>query len=598
MKQPATPRFAPAHHDGSPLYVSTSAPSIGDGVELRVRVSRELEVVAVHARSTPDGEPRFDLATPETAEAVADEIWWRVRVPVVNPELSYRFVLQTPGGALWLTAAGLSRTEVTDDTDFLISTAPPAPSWSDGAVVYEIFLDRFARSEAWERPALPEWADEASWTDRVPWGTERALQQVYGGDLHGVVERLDHLVALGVDVIYLTPFFPSRSNHRYDSTTFSTVDPLLGGDDGLRRLTDAAHARGMRVIGDITLNHSGDGHEWFRRALADPGSAERDFYFIDPDDESYASFCGVPTLPTFDHRSSELRARLYDGEESVIRRGVRDWGLDGWRVDVAQSAGRHGTVELNDLVARRTRGSLDPGHLLLAENQFDASRALRGEGWHGTMSYAGFSRPVWSWLARERSHEFWGTPGPIPQYTAADVRAVMTMYSSRIPWRSYSHNLTLIDSHDTARFRSIAGADRQLLAAALMFALPGIPMVFAGDEVGVEGVHLEDGRRPFPWDPEEWDPDAWSVYRELIALRRGHEALRTGGLRWLHASDDVLIFERASETGSVLVLVARDAHEPLTSPVDGASLIDGDDLVAGAPIPGEGARFGIWEVSR
>ncbi len=595
MKQHETLRFAPAHHDGSPLYVSAPHPAIGDLIELRVRVAGSLGVTAVHVRSTPDGEPRFDPAV-RTATGVDGEEWWTASVPLINVEVTYRFLLHTSAGLLWLTAAGLSRTDTTDDTDFIITAHRPAPAWSDDAVVYEVFVDRFSRSSNWERPESPEWAHPADWGDPVLWGREGALQQVYGGDLHGVAEKLDHLVELGANTLYLTPFFPSRSNHRYDSTTFDRVDPLLGGDAALIALTEAAHARGIRVLGDITLNHSGDAHEWFRRALADPGSVEREFYFIE-EDGGYASFCGVPTLPTFDHRSAELRRRLYDGEDSVIARGVSEWGLDGWRVDVAQSAGRRGEVELNALVAQRTRATLDD-HLLLAENQFDASRALRGDGWHGTMSYAGFARPVWAWLAAERSDEFWGTPGAIPPYTAADVVEVMTRYSSRIPWQSYTHNLTLLDSHDTARFRSIAGADRQLLAAALLFTLPGMPMVFAGDEVGVEGVHLEDGRRPFPWTRASWDERTWDAYRELIALRTAHPALRGGGLRWLHASDDVMVFERATADETILVAVSRGPHEVLLSPVAGRSLLGGGDLVTGAPLPLDGPGYGVWEVAR
>jgi alpha-glucosidase len=99
--------------------------------------------------------------------------------------------------------------------------------------------------------------------------------QLYGGDLQGIVEHLDHLVDLGVTVLYLTPFFPARSNHRYDASTFDVVDPVLGGDEGLAALLDAAHARGLRVVGDLTTNHTGDAHEWFLAAVADPAAPER-----------------------------------------------------------------------------------------------------------------------------------------------------------------------------------------------------------------------------------------------------------------------------------------------------------------------------------
>ncbi|MER5321907.1 glycoside hydrolase family 13 protein [Streptosporangium roseum] len=577
-----------AHHDGSPLYVADPAPCLGDRVELSVRTADALGVRRVYVRTAPDGEPRFAEASIDRVGG--SETWWRCGVEMVNPECGYRFLLHTAKGPLWLTAAGLSALDVPDTTDFTLTTHPAPPAWAAGSVIYQIFPDRFARSGRIAGP-VPGWVRQAEWDDPIPWGSPHALQQLYGGDLWGVTERLDHIAELGADLLYLTPFFPSRSNHRYDATTFERVDPLLGGDEALRALTGAAHARGMRVIGDITLNHSGDGHEWFA-----PESAVRDdFYYVDGDD--YATFAGVRTLPKFDHRSAELRHRLYEGPQSVIARYLEEFGLDGWRVDVAQSAGRHGGIELNDQVAALTRATMS-GHdaLLLAEHQFDASRALRGTGWHGTMSYAGFARPVWSWLARERSTEFWGVPGPIPHYGGADLAEVMRRYSALIPWRAYTHNLTLLDSHDTARFRSIAGRDHQHLGAALLFTLPGLPMVFAGDEVGVEGVHLEDGRRPFPWDRARWDQGTYQVYRDLVRLRRSHEALRTGGLRWLHVDDDTVVYERAVPGQTLLVQVSRASHTPIAAPVAGASLTGGPSLRPGLPMPADGPAFHVWEL--
>ncbi|WP_431895165.1 glycoside hydrolase family 13 protein [Nonomuraea sp. bgisy101] len=578
-----------AHHDGSPLYVSDPSPGLGERVEVFVRTAGALGVKRLYVRTSPDGEPRFTEARID--RATQDETWWRAPVEIVNPECGYRFLLHTERGPLWLNASGLRRTEVTDAADFTLTAYPPPPAWAADAVIYQIFPDRFARSDR-PRGPLPGWARPASWDEPIPYGRPEALQQIYGGDLWGVADRLDHIAGLGANLIYLTPFFPARSNHRYDATTFDRVDPLLGGDEALRELTARAHARGIRVIGDITLNHSGDGHDWFTSAMGDPRSPEREFYYVDGDD--YATFAGVRTLPKFDHRSAELRRRL----GRVMARYPDEFGLDGWRVDVAQSAGRHGGVELNDLVAADARAALGEGRLLLAEHQFDASAALRGDGWHGTMSYAGFARPVWSWLALERATEFWGTPGPIPLYGGRDVADVMREHAGRLPWRSYTHNLTLLDSHDTARFRSIAGRDRQHLGAALLFTLPGLPMIFAGDEVGVEGVHLEDGRRPFPWDEGTWDRQTYRTYGELVALRRSRQALRRGGLRWLRAEDDVLLFERAVPGESLLIQVSRASHAPGPAPCALSSLTGGPDLRPGEPMPGDGPAFHVWEVAR
>ncbi|WP_194893014.1 glycoside hydrolase family 13 protein [Catenulispora pinisilvae] len=591
-----------AHHDGSPLYVSDPAPRVGQKVDVFVRTSKAMAARGVHVRSTPDGEPAYTEALVD--REAGDELWWRASVPVVNAELGYRFLIETgtPGRRRWLNGTGLHDVDVTDTADFKLPTYDPPPAWAEGAVVYEIFPDRFARSAAHPVGALPDWAVPAEWDDPVAYGTPAGTKQVYRGTLWGVAEKLDYLRRLGIDALYLTPFFPSRSNHRYDASSFDFVDPLLGGDEALKELTAQAHLRGIKVIGDITLNHTGDMHPWFRRGQADPASAEAGFYYFGADRDQYASFFGVPSLPKLDHRSEELRRRLYEGPDSVIARYPAEFGLDGWRVDVAQSAGRYGAIDLNARMARSVRETLRavaPETLLLAEHQFDASATLRGDGWHGTMAYAGFTRPVLGWLGGSGTPELWGVPGRPPVHGGGEMAAVMRQFAALIPWRAVTHNMTLLDSHDMPRFRSVVGAERQALGVALLMTLPGLPMVFAGDEVGVAGaLHTEDGRRPFPWDEGAWDQGTYEVYRSLIALRRSHAALRSGGLRWLHAGEDFVLFERALPEETVVVQVSRAAHEPVAAPFAASHLLGGPDLVPGAPLPSDGPAFHVWRVER
>lgn len=598
---PAVPGPA-AHHDGSPLYIGDPAPRIGEKVDVFVRTSKALAASGVHVRSTPDGEPAYTEAQVDREDG--DEIWWRASVPMVNAELGYRFLIETakPGRRLWLNGSGLSAVDVTDTADFRLPAYDPPPAWAEGAVLYEIFPDRFARSAAHPVGDLPDWAVPADWDDPVAYGTPAGTRQVYRGTLWGVAEKLDYLRGLGIDALYLTPFFPSRSNHRYDASSFDAVDPLLGGDEALKELTAQAHLRGIRVLGDITLNHTGDTHPWFRRAQADPASPEAGFYYFGADRSQYASFFGVSSMPKLDHRSEELRRRLYEGPDSVIARYVSEFGLDGWRVDVAQSAGRYGAIDLNAQMARAVRETLRqtaPESLLLAEHQFDASATLQGDGWHGTMAYAGFTRPVVGWLGGADTPELWGTPGRPPVVGGAEMAAVMREFAALIPWRAVTHNMTLLDSHDMPRFRSLVGAGRQALGVALLMTLPGMPMVFAGDEVGVSGaLHSEDGRRAFPWDESTWDQGTYETYRSLIALRRSHAALRSGGLRWLHTADDVVLFERALPEETLVVQVSRAAHEPVISPFAASHLLGGPDLAPGTPLPGDGPAFHVWRVER
>ena len=261
---------AQPHHDGSARYLDDAAPSVGDRVPVRLRVPAGLDVDAVHVRSVVDAEPTFTHAVALESEPGEDgATWWQGDVVVGNPVVSYRFLLETTAGPQWVNGAGTWARDVADRDDFVLSSHEPPPAWLAGTVAYQIFPDRFARSGAHDDVPVGEWAIECDWDTPVAseWGL--AVRQLYRGDLTGVRERLEHLERLGVNLIYLTPFFPAGSSHRYDAATFDHVDPVLGGDAALAALVDAAHARGIRVIGDLTTNHSGNRHEWFQAALAD-----------------------------------------------------------------------------------------------------------------------------------------------------------------------------------------------------------------------------------------------------------------------------------------------------------------------------------------
>ena len=210
--------------------------------------------------------------------------------------------------------------DVTDAGDFRVSTEHRLPAWVPDQVGYQVFPDRYARGG--EPVETPAWALPADWDDPVVHRGPDVPFQWFGGTLDGVRERLGHLRDLGATLLYLTPFFAARSNHRYDAASFDEVDPVLSGDPALRRLLDAAHDLGLRVVGDLTTNHTGDLHPWFVAGDDDPAAPERDFYRI-RDDGSYESWLGVPSLPKLDHGSAEMRRRLYDGPDSVVARWLR-----------------------------------------------------------------------------------------------------------------------------------------------------------------------------------------------------------------------------------------------------------------------------------
>ncbi len=566
------------HHDGSPLHVSDDAPALGDIVRVRLRVPGGYgPLAAVRTRSNPDHEPEWTDA--ERIGAADGWDWWEAPVTVRNPRHGYRFLLQHEDGRIeWLNQTGIHGLETLDAEDFALVAEPAPPAWLHESVMYQVFPDRFARSAQADEHPTPDWAIPADWDTPVDPVMPGRAHQFYGGDLPGIIEHLDHLVGLGVNLLYLTPVFPAASNHRYDASSFLRVDPLLGGDEAYARLIEEAHARGIRVIGDLTSNHSGDRHEWFRAAFGNPGAPEEAFYyFTDDGNTAYECWLGARSLPKFDWSSEELRERFITGEDSAVARWLKPpYGADGWRVDVANMTGRLGAIDLNADVRRLLRDTvrgINPDAILLGESTNDATSDLQGDGWDGAMTYPSFTRPVWAWLSepngepyltaegeeRTESWFFGMQTGGIPRYTARDVVDSMTRFTGGIPWRVRLGNMQPLDTHDTARFATNAAPGTVPVAVGLSMTLPGVPVVFAGDEFGLTGVDGEASRTPIPWGTEEQPETAERIalYRDLVGVRRAHPALGTGGLRWLHVDDECLAFVRESESETVLVLAAR-----------------------------------------
>jgi alpha-glucosidase len=534
---------------------------------------------------------------------------------VWNLATPYRWLLSGGDfGYTWLNGVGLQPFDIPDADDFVATPDPGGPAWHLESVVYEVFPDRFASAGLGVDP--PEWGVPRRW-DELPNGRSRETSvEWFGGDLVGVAQRLDHIASLGANVVYLTPIFPARSIHRYDASTFDAVDPLLGGDAALEALTKAAHERGIRVIGDLTTNHVGSSHEWFLAAREGRQPEREFFYFDDALPYGYECWAGVPTLPKLDYRSSELRRRVYEDGSSVVRHWLEPpFALDGWRIDVAHLTGRRRDVDVLAEVSRGVRSAAvaaRPDAVVVAEHGHDARADLRAGGWHGTMNYAGFTRPVWAWLRGDSlppvpSKEFVELPIGVPTLPGESAVEGMRRIRAGVPWQTVLHSWVILDSHDTARFRTIAGSrERQVVGIGLQMTTPGVPMLFAGDEAGLEGSWGEDSRRPMPWAREEaWDGALLDAYRGLIALRRSSSALARGGIRYTHVSRDAIAYVREAPGEAVLCLAARAGHDPVRVPLAalGGTDLDtlwGDDATiegGDAVLPAGGPAFHAWRVA-
>jgi alpha-glucosidase len=605
------------HHDGSPVHCPAPPRAHGEDFPVFLRTTDADPVTRVGVRQVHDGEPFFVEARIDRSGPAGT--WWRADLQAHNTVSQYRFLVDGGDtGYRWVNSSGVLAQDVTDSGDFRVALAPEPPTWLEDAIVYQVFPDRFARSGRVDLPA-PAWAAPAAWDDEPEPGGRAAGAQLYGGDLYGVAEHLDHINALGANTLYLTPVFPARSSHRYDAASFDRVDPLLGGDSAYRALIDAAHARGMRILGDLTTNHTGRTHDWFLRGRADPESPESGFYlFGDTDprtgERDYVGWFDLPSLPKLDHRSAELRSRLVTGPGSAVRRWL-EFGLDGWRIDVANMTARYRDSDLNRQFARQLRATMAeaaPEAYLVGEHFHDYLADLDGTTWHGVMNYSGLARPLWTWLARQDDSLGSWSGVPIPRWPhlpGGSVAATMRAFSA-IPWSAVQASLTLVASHDTARIATITG-DPALteVAVAAMVAHPGVPMIWAGDEIGMTGTTGEHGRRPFPWgDPAGWNHQVLSTFRRLIALRRDFEALRRGGLRWVFVDDDRMVWLRETDEECLLVLLARSGGPPivvdahllgLTGSRESVNVYGGATLTMRADLaelPADGPMVQMWKL--
>lgn len=603
------------HHDGSSLYSPRLAKSLGEVSNIRLRVSNSSGFDKVHVRYVHDGE---QAVAPASVESRNDtETWWIAEIPQVNPVMYYRFLLSRNDSAWsWFNGVGTVNHDPADADDFVIRLGYAAPDWARSAVVYEVFPDRFATTNI--NSETPSWAHRRTWADAPSgpdWGSE-----LFGGDLYGVAKHLDHIDELGANVVYLTPIFPAGSTHRYDAHTFDTVDPLLGGDAALESLTTEAHARSIRVLGDLTLNHCGRQHEWFQHAITDESSQEHGFfYFIRDNDgvEQPATWLGVKSLLKLNYGSDELRARFYGRPDSVARKWIQgEGGLDGWRIDVANMSGRMGAHDVNHELSKQFVDACvetKSDALVVGEHFFDSRRDVTHGGWHGIMAYMSFTRPVWCWLRGESlpdgfPRNFMGIPGEIPHRDGFALVETMRTFTAGVPYDAVLSSWLILDSHDTPRFSVVAGDDvRTKIGVGLQMTLPGIPMVWAGDEIGLGGTTCgEDSRRPMPWhDTSLWNHDLHLWYKTLIALRRSSEALARGSMRFIYADADAVAYLRETETEHLLCLAARAPHtairfsksalgcDTLTTLVGSEAQLD-DTYVT---LAGKTAGFHVWKIN-
>jgi len=600
-----------------------------EGAGWRVRL-RTLPGDATAVWVVPEGAPPIPLTR---APGRGEDVWTGVFQG--GPRYGFRFADgAAPVAWAWTGQTGDAATAA-------------APAWSAGAVWYQIFPDRWRNADPTNDPD-DVWPWNGDWA--APDRPDRPRRETVwgrrlGGDLAGISADLPALRALGVDALYLNPVWAAPSPHRYDATTWVHVDPVLGGgeplptdepltdpsrwtwtasDLALRALIARAHDLGLRVVLDGVFNHVGATHPAWRDVLA----RGRD-----------SAFAGWFTLTRWDPPTpvgwggyTDLPA-LADGPDGFRDPGVaahilavthrwmdpdgdgdpRD-GVDGWRLDVADEV-----PAAFWRVWRASVRSWNPEAAIIGEVWSDPRPWVRGDTFDATTGYPWTER-AWSWVGDRANKP-----------TATAVARALTSLQAQLPQAATDRQWLLLDSHDTDRVASrmanpdrgfdqrnramddpswdngppdAAAWERVRLLVAWQLAWPGAPVVYHGDDLGLWGGDDPDNRRPIPWpergpypDGAAIDPSRQAIWREALALRRDHPALRDGDLRWAVIDDvaDVLGFVRGDDREEVLVLLHPG---PTPVSVDLSALGDGWSALDAGAVWGEVPARGVARWAR
>ena len=504
--------------------------------------------------------------------------FWQGEIQPERPRFQYHIALRQMNGNV----AYHGPTGVTGAAEFYFQVdleqivQLETPKWMHGAIMYQIFPERFANGDTSNDPS-----------DAVSWGSAPKSFEFQGGDLIGIREKLDYLEDLGVEALYLNPIFASPSNHKYDCTDYYNVDPAFGGNQALAELTEALHQRGMKIILDASFNHchpnffafkdiiahgpkskywdwftiheypikakvrphlfppdmqerAKDFGNWFQKFEQDTGipftTAADEGPMMEP---TYKAWMNVLSMPTINLNNPETRQYFLD----VTRFWIEEFKIDGWRMDVVPFV----TPDFWDDF-RQAAKTANPEAVLLCEVWGNGSHWLQGNRFDGTMNY------TLRWLAIEYFAK-----------ATMDTRAFVDGCKAML--MMYGHDITqvgqnLLSSHDTPRFLNQAGENLQRMQLASFFQLtmPGAPSIYYGDEIGVSGGHDPDNRRAFPWhDPDSWDSETYDLIRTLIKLRKEYPALRDGDWAAFWEGKEALAYRRFNHQMDVFVVISRQS---------------------------------------
>lgn len=475
---------------------------------LRLRMSREDEdakVFLIYAQKYDFTLKREKL---EMKVCYSDKLYnfYEVKLKLTDVRFAYIFQIEKDGESYFFSEDGVTKTYRFEEGFYNFFQMPyinqndvlEVVDWMREAVFYQIFVDRFYQGNQ---------KKDTSYID-MEWGEVPTPKNFAGGDLRGIIEKLDYLKELGITAIYLTPIFLSVSNHKYDIIDYMQIDPQFGSREDLIELVEKAHQKGMKIVLDAVFNHCSMKLKQFEDVL-EKGKESKyyDWFLIDgdfPDPEkgNYECFAACTYMPKFNTANPKVQEFLL----KIACYWIEEADIDGWRLDVSD--------EVSHEFWRRFRHevkALKKDCVIIGENWHDAYPYLRGDQYDSIMNYS-FTKACLDYFAKG----------------VFDAKQMAEKLNSNLMRNLEQVNcmmLNLLDSHDTHRFFTEIGKNKEKLLAALALEMvfPGAPCIYYGTEVCMEGGYDPDSRRCFPWKEEEWDHDFIAKVKELTVLRKRQE---------------------------------------------------------------------------
>lgn len=492
---------------------------------------------------------------------ISDEMfdYWECAYQPPLRRTRYGFLLKSGDEQIWMTESEFTKErpagpERLFEFPFInpIDVFTP-PAWVKDAIFYQIFPERFANGDPSNDPK-----------GVLPWGGKPERDNFFGGDLQGVIDHLDHLSELGVTGIYFTPLFEATTNHKYDTADYMKIDPHFGDIATVKKLVQACHERGIKVLFDAVFNHSGRTFAPFVDVMEKGEKSRYKDWFhvreyplqVKDGVPSYDTFAFEPLMPKLNTENPEVKEYLL----KVAEFWIKEVGIDGWRLDVANEVDHAFWRDFRKVVK-----AANPDAYILGEIWHESSAWLQGDQFDAVMNYP-FTEAVLDFVVR-------GT------LDAEGFANAIGKQLSRYPLQASEVAFNLLDSHDTPRLLTLCDGNKakMKLAALFQFTYSGTPCIYYGDEVGLDGGPDPDCRKCMEWDPKRQDHDLFAFYQKLIKVRKQLAPLRTGSLKFLLAEKggSKLAYERVLNGEKVLVLLNNyDAGQTLEVPAAGQAWRD------------------------